>query len=692
MSSKTVNEDLLIVTQGSKHVCDTVKPKDECFLKDKKTVASYRNHIPTSACDNAQATQKTLIRGFRIVHSKSKVGTDYGKIPSKDDNFEGWGGGTKNGQVYFKHANDYPGDHSKNVKVEGNWIVRTGDETQQNKVNCTGKFCEGDGGITEAELEALLNKGCTVESVTMKCDHGRDTSTNRLAVLEGGVVEVKMVHVNDAEVEPAARAKPKCQVPRRKAEGKLPADAKAHPYFRVTRSAYPKTSWRGELKALTKDMPGLKISLGKDWLGEGAKEDDSKLKFTEEAGDEPSNERTRLANPKPVKIEGDPSLRGPRMEREQREDDTHIPAQQARGRQELADAQRRDAELLDMRRQIEQRENDRRQQSVAAAEERRQQRDEAMQKGRDKTQSVIASGALILGTFVALKEVFYAKPIEVKVEALACAGAKPVTIAAYPPGKYGVNLLDLKEFKTAFKAIRDAIAKVRAFFSKMDGVGEKEEGAAAEVAVKVGRFTVTIWILKDASAELGVEFRELTRDSAAGEARGRKKHEVHRAFTLDLKLEKLIGIQFSQSVPVSVAAGAIGAFAQKLLDRVGADLAFVFAVDLSCGVSGQLEYNEYGKIIWARKASITPSAKFTMSLDASAEGFSMSIGVSIEWAPTLEIEPATDQPFSVKRLPSTVDIEWFVKAAIDILGWTVDLEYGDKIWSGQIPEARYALA
>src|SRR5262245_50245342 len=124
MSSKTVNEDLLIVTQGSKHLVDTQKPEDKCFLDAKKTIRRSRNYIPTSACDNAQATQRTLIRGFRILHDKSRIGTDYGKIPSKDDNFNGFGGGIANGQVYFKEANSYPNCHSKNVKVEGQWILR----------------------------------------------------------------------------------------------------------------------------------------------------------------------------------------------------------------------------------------------------------------------------------------------------------------------------------------------------------------------------------------------------------------------------------------------------------------------------------------------------------------------------------------------------------------------------------------
>ena len=688
MSSKTVNEDLLIVTQGSKHVCDTVKPKDECFLIDKKTKASYRNHIATSACANKEATQKTLIRGFRIIHSKSKIGMDHGWIPSLDDNFAGWGGGTKNGQVFFKHANDYPGDHSKNVKVEGNWIVRTDDETQQNKRNCTGKFREGDGGITEAELEALLSKGCTVESVTMTCSHDeRSTTTNRLAVLEGDVVTVKMVHVNDAEVEPAERAKPKCQVKRRKSEGKLPADAKEHPYFRVTRSAYPKTSWRGALPALTKDMPGLKIEIGKEWIGEGAKEEKGLLdRFVSSAGEKADT--MRVANPKRVEAEGEPNLQAPRMEREQREDDTHIPAQQARAREELAAARQRDAELLEMRRQYVEAENDRRQRSVAVVQEPQGQ----IEKGREKTQSVIKSGAMLLKSFYALKEVFYARPVEVKIEALACAGAKPVTIMAYPPGSYGINLLELKEFKTAFNAIRDAIAKVRAFLKKVDGAAAKEEGAGAEVAIETGQFTISIWILKDAAAELAVEFRELTRDSGAGEATGRKKHEVHRAFTLDLKLDRLVGIRFSHSIPLAFAAGCFGVLAQKLLKKVGADLSVEYEIDLSIGVSGRIEYDEYGKMNWARKASITPKVKFTLSLNATAGGFTMKFGVSAEWAPTVELEPANDQPFCVKRLASSVDIKWFVEAAIDILGWTVDFEYSDTIWSGKLPEAKYALA
>lgn len=683
MSSKTVNEDLLIVTQGSKHLCDTQKTTDKCFLIDKKTIVPYRNYIPTSACDNAEATQKTLIRGFRIIHDKSRIGTDHGSIPSHDDNFEGWGGGVANGQVYFKHANDYPGDHSKNVKVEGRWIVRTGDETQQNKRNCTGKFCEGDGGITEDELEALLNKGCTVESVSMTCGH-RDTTVDRIGVLEGDVVTVTMVHVNDAEVEPAARAKPRCQVPRRKGEGKLPADAKAHPYFRVTRSAYPATSWREALPEKTEDMPGLTIKIGKDWIGEAPEaEGEDGHKIADDPGESPDT--VKDTHDDAGQIEGPPPLNGARMLRDQKNNPPVTPAQQERARKEVDAQLDRDMELRQMRESMSQ--------STRDAAKKVQDREERFEKGAENTQSVVKSGALILTTYRALKEVFYAKPVEVKVEALACAGAKPVTIAAYPPGSYGVNLLDLKEFVTAFKAVKDTIAKVRDFLKKIDGAGEKEEGAGADVAITAGRFQIAVWFLKDAAAELGVEFRELTRDSGGlPEAPGRKKHEVFRAFTLDLKIDKLIGIQFSYSIPILYALGAFGAFVQKLLDKVGADLNLMFEIELSVGVSGRLEYDEYGKINWARKASASPVVIFTISLNASAHNFTVSIGVSIEWKPIFELEPVKDQPLSVKRLPSTVDIKWFVNAAINIFGWTVDWEYSDTIWSGPLPEAKYALS
>lgn len=687
MSSKTVNEDLLIVTQGSKHLCDTQKPTDLCFLIDKKTVVPYRNYIPTSACDNAQATQKTLIRGFRIVHNKSRIGQDHGATPSADDNFQGFGGGVANGQVFYKHANDYPGDHSKNVRVEGQWIVRTDDETQQNKRNCTGKFREGDGGITEDELEALLDKGCTVESVSMVCEH-RDTTVDRIGVLEGDVVTVTMVHVNDAEVEPAPRAIPVCQVPRRKGEGKLPADAKVHPYFRVTRSAYPKTSWREALPAKTEDIPGTTIKIGKDWIGAGPKkETPSKSEIAKDPGEKPKT--TYDSNKKLGEVKGAPPLEGARMLRDQKEDGTGIPAQQARGREEANAALARDMELRQMRESIVQAERQRIQEKLAAQKA----RDEAMDKGRENTQSVIKAGAIAISTYYALKEVFYAKPVEVKVEALACAGAKPTTIAAYPPGSYGVNLLDLKEFVTAFKAIKDTIAKVRDFLKKIDGAGEQEEGAGAEVAITAGRFAIAIWVLKQAAAEMSVEFRELTRDSVAPkEAPGRKKHEVFRAYMLDLKMERLVGIKFSYSVPLTYAAGAIGAFAQKLLDKVGADLSFKFDIELNAGVSGRFEFDEYGKIIWGRKAAVTPTVKFTLSLNAAARGFSLTIGATATWKPTLELDAPPDQPLVVQRLVSKVEIKWFVKASVNILGWTVDWEYGDTIWSGTIPAAKYALS
>jgi hypothetical protein len=686
MSSKTVNEDLLIVTQGSKHLADTTTPKDRCFLIDKKTVVPYRNYIPTSACDDAEATQKTLIRGHRIVHSESRIGTDHGKIPSKDDNFQGFGGGVANGQVYFKHANDYPGSHSKNVKVEGKWIVRTNDETQQNKRNCTGRFREGDGGITEDELEALLNKNCTVESVSAHCDHkGRTTDTDRLGVLEGDKVTVTMVHVNDAEVDPAARKKPVCQVPRRKAQGKLPADAKVHPYFRVTRSAYPKTSWREALPALTKEISGLTIVLAEEWLGKGPKkEEEGKLQIAKDPKDKPDKFKKDSYDQFGT-VKGAPPLEGARMLRDQKEDDTHIPAQQARGRQEANAALQRDMELRQMREAMAQDTRDK----VAALRE----RDKRFDEGRERTQAVKKLGAIGLTTIRAVQEIFHAKPVEVKVEALACAGAKVMTIAAYPPQSYKADVVEL--VKSALKVVKDAIDAVRKFLNKVQGAHEKEEGAdapAVEVAITAGRFQFAVWFLADSAGELAMEYKELERDAAGPhEAVGRKKHEVFLAYSLDIKFERLIGIKCSQSVPLSMATGALGAFAQRLLDRVGADLNVKFEIELSSGVSSALEWDQYGKIEWTRKVQITPTAKFTMSLNATARSMSFSIGVTVEWKPTFELEKAENQPMVLKRNDSKVDIKWFVKAAVNIFGWTVDFEYGDTIWSGKIGPAKYTL-
>lgn len=694
MASETVNEDLMIVTQGSDHVADSEKPTDECLLIDKTTVKGFRNYIKTSACSNKEATQKTFIRSARIIHSESRIGQTHGWVPSFDDDFSGWGGGINNGNVFFRHANDLKGSHSKNVKVEGKWIVRTNDETEQNNANCKGKFVEGDGGISEEDLEALLSKGCTIESVTMKCEH-RETNIARLSVLEGDKVTITAVHVNDAEVEKEARAKPQCQVPRRKKEGKLPEDAKEHVYYRVTRSAYPATSWRDAFPALTKEITGIEITLESEWLGEAP----------EEEGIDPGDDGKVIhdSDEKLGIVRGAPSLEGARMMRDQRNNPAQTPEQATRGRAEVDAALQRDMENRSLREDI----ANRNREGMQQRRDREEAREEKLEKGREKTESVLKSAGMILTTYAALKEVFFAKPIEIKVEALACAGAKPVTIAAYPPGAYSINLLELKEFKTAFIAIKDAITKIRSFLELIDGAKAKEEGAGAEgaeaegadaeeeagLAINAGRFTITIWILKDITANLSVQFRELTRDSTADEAPGRKKHEVHRAFSLELASERLIGIQFAYSIPVTYVLGAFGAVAQKFLDNVGADLSFKFEVELSASLRGAFTHDEYGKFVWLETLSSDVIAKFTISLNASLPGAAVSIGVTAVWKPTFVIRPTSDQPMEVRRITSNIEIKWFINAAIDIFGWTVDLEYEGNICDPiQLGAATYALS
>lgn len=684
MSSKTTNEDLLIVTTGSGHIADTVKPTDECFLADKKTPQKTRNWIPASACDDAEATQRTLVRSSSIVHHKSKIGQDHGRAPSTNDNFKGVGGGTKNGRVFFKHANNFPGDHSKNVRVEGHWIVRTGDETQQNKRNTTGKFVEGGEGITEEELEALLDKGCTVLAVTSKCTHRtpKDQPLERIEVIAGDVVSLVAEHVNDAEVDPAARAKPVCQVPRRKAEGKLPASADPHILFRVTRGAYPATSWREELLARETTYRGsTTLDLGEDWLGSAPVEEEERH-HQQTTGDEFNKDPKAGAQ---EILDGDTDLEADRLAREHAENPTIDPRLDRQRELDLVNARARD--------------NDARN-AQAPRREASADIDAHQEKGRERTQAVMKSKEILASSWAAAKDLLYCRALEIHVEALACSGARQLVIAAYPPGHYTIDLVNLKEFKAAFEPAWTVIQRVRDFIKgNVKDVGEKVKTVGAPggaVDLSIGGFTIGMWFLEDPVCAIGIQYRELTRDSAPdgsrlGEAAGRKAHEVRLAYTLDMQLERLIGLKFSYSIPLAGALGPVG----LLLDRIGRALkiyvSMKFEIEVSVGIGAMFEWDEYGKIIWRREVVCQPVVKLSLLLSAQNKASRIEVGVVVSYTPKLTLAVVADQPFQVNLAKSPVQLKWYLKASISIWGWTLDYEAGDVIWEGQVGPDIYAL-
>jgi len=166
---------------------------------------------------------------------------------------------------------------------------------------------------------------------------------------------------------------------------------------------------------------------------------------------------------------------------------------------------------------------------------------------------------------------------------------------------------------------------------------------------------------------------ELSRDVLDEKGNGRENHEVHLSSMRNWKSERLIGVRSSLSIPLAAATGALS-WIQYVLDAAKADLSFKIEVKLFTGVDGSFEIDEYGKVNRLRTASIEATHEFTMSLCASTSFAAFEIGVKILWKPKFELRPLPDKFFSVHLLPNQIDIKWFVKASIDIFGWTVDFE------------------
>ena len=185
MADTTGNQDVAIAHNGSSHAA-TAGPPDVCLLADKKTPAPFPN-VATTKGHVQGGTTNTFI-------SKQTVWTQPATIGPSDPAHAGVGKGVASG-TYRDVAKAT--SWSRDVKMEGKFVVRTGDSTTQNKANTTGTVV-GAALVAKADAAAQLKKlMCTIVKLDGKCKHDRELGLppgattgepNYLEVLGGDVV------------------------------------------------------------------------------------------------------------------------------------------------------------------------------------------------------------------------------------------------------------------------------------------------------------------------------------------------------------------------------------------------------------------------------------------------------------------------------------------------------------------------
>lgn len=163
MSDTSGNQDLAIATNGTSHVPMTMGPTDVCKLPN-NVPAPFPNFIAVKG--NLQnGTTNTFIANQPVWIQRSTIG------PTSDPGHAGVNKGVASGTYRgVAKATSW----SKDVKKEGEFVVRTNDSTTQNNANTSGTVMGSPlSGNVDAQ-DQYKQLVCTITKLEGTCSHGRD--------------------------------------------------------------------------------------------------------------------------------------------------------------------------------------------------------------------------------------------------------------------------------------------------------------------------------------------------------------------------------------------------------------------------------------------------------------------------------------------------------------------------------------
>lgn len=666
--TKATNQKKGIVTRGSGHIAESSGVSLPYFEVLLTGLVMDDNHIETSKCSVAQSAKRTFIEGHNVLHHESKIGMPFGGGPSRYDRPHSF---AKNTAPAFKFFAE-PTEKSPDTKVEGKWIVRTFDKTVQDGRNGPGQFSPAPNATEIIDEDELLFQQCAVEKIKLECSHGRSTLDGELHVYIGDVVTVTAYRVNASETDPEKRKDIHCHIETFKKKKNPPAEETQHAAFVLTRNgreiAWPGPSWT-EIKNKTlvgkngteavegsdKPVHITTLELARDWLLEAEEEEDEvdagaeREDLVTEAKHDKLKDQVKTSNQAAAEANKNPKKK--RVVK--------------KARKQQGDAQR----------------------NLNAFEKEQ----EARKKNADTADAVFSKAGLALDSFKMVMMVFAFQPLQIQIEAHGCSPGANALVKAYPVDEFEVDLTALKDFPfmNTVAQIKHLVSTVADFFKKIDGFVLMGEPGSTGKKADIGG---TIYFfrgrkdLKDCEPVLNLMmgWRELERDT--GGDKPRKAWQIHRAWELEVGLERLLGLTITFEVDLNLCAPAAAVFLDILrVLGINAGIFLVVDINLAVGVSGTVGVDEYNE--WTFSANGQLSSILKLSLVGKFGEFGrIELSVAGVWQPKFELMKNDKEQTVIHRKESTFNIVVNVMAAVDICGWEVSKEFEIHRWPFEIPE------
>lgn len=659
-ASNTTNKGELIVTATFPFVADTIVASDILYVEPgSDAVKNHRNYITCDKADTDETTTiKTLCRGERIVHDKTRIGKDFGAEDSINPEFDGEGGGINNGKLFKKHAHPVAGQCSPDCDVEGKPVVRHHDPSKQNADNTDGLFIHSGLDFAKPPLDKLKARRCTIENLKAVCkDKGREADNGRLEVIEGNHVDVTFDWVDATATDPEARKSPKCQLPK--------SAAIKHSRYQVFRKKHHLVTNGYDDKEVKE--AGKKFLLDDDWVGE-----------KDEGGngvEGVDNDSRNTTYDKNLEKEKDERSVGT-LEQVQRARQPPPAVRSNAQTQALAEAGNPSATHEERQRRAQEAHS----RDVAATQAQNSafQADQKAWTNRARVADRLAKDmtaihgviveAISIAEFIAAWNV---KPMEIRFEAQGCAGAQLVTVGVMPRATWAVNFAKLAEIQKTIRTLQQTWATIKNYISKVKGMNFRFSLFEDTPLPKESSESLTIVVMNDAKLSFAFEYRELERDAAEdGEIAGRKKNQVHRAWRFEAGVGTVAGVGLKYRFPIARFAPCLGELGVLLLRLADIEIAIEVTVDVGIGIEGEFGQDEYGKM-YRKPLMLTPSAVFSIGLVFEAGEFAKATA-KIVGSVELKFSPEADaNGIYIQRHESPVKLEFTWRAEVNLWGWTV---------------------
>lgn len=552
MGDTVTNHELLIATKGTGHVAQTSGPTDVNWNPPKLVTVPHPNEVSSAQLGGGQTT-KTFIQGKPIVTLKGVL--EPMSMPAHTDS----GGGVTSG-TYRLEARMTGG--SPDVTMEGSAVCRTSDPTTQNHANTVGSLIEPSAEEKRRMEEERQNGRCTVVKVVGECagpgtpdmstvstsapipEHNAPVPHGRVLYFPpGGQIGAEGYYLEVLSTDTVTLTATRENAVEK--GGPVCAKGGIHTKWVVKRSGGGEEPTEEEVEGqdvLVLDPAWFDVPSIEEWgLKPGSRSKDK--------GYDPSKPEDVTRNQQ-------------RDINAQAQRDTPVTDREARTRERMAAG---DSNIAARKvQQARHRENLREAQRTTSA---------ADQKAANKS----AQSTLKLAMNVAQNaaKVYYYwnymnDPVTLEVTALACSGAKNVTLRCYPVGKFEFDLFS------------DKIAENVAILRKLAEVGKK---IAALWGLR-GNFE----FLKEPQLLLTTEYKELTKDD-----NGLLKSQVNRYWEISIGFAKLIEFSIEFNLPLLNFFGPMGAAANLFLNALGIEGNAYLAIIISVNPKILAKWTEYNR-------------------------------------------------------------------------------------------------